>query len=529
MVQGDGFRTVSIQNIAFDGLKTSSGDRYEGPVSFGPAIFFDMGYFADNWKSTAKLIIGDGVQFRNTESVGDGAGGAVRTAHGIVEIGNNVGFINCTGGSGGGLYSESFTTIGDNVVFEGNKGRRGGALNVVDDYGGYLTDPDYASGARRVKYVHIGKNALFKNNSVELLGSGGNGGAIEVQSGELSIDDGATFTGNTSKSTGGAIAVCDWSPQLPAKAVLGSATFTQNSAGSYGGAIINEGDVRFNGPVSFVENTAGKIGGAVCNLNTLNMAAESTFSKNTAGVGGGLYNEGIASLGKASFIENAAADGGGAVFNVHQLTFADGAVFSGNSATDGGAVYNDFSEDKDGNAVSAGSLAFNGGARFTGNTAGGLGGAIYNTRSITLNPGAGQEIVFSGNTDSTGSNAIFMGDGSSLDITGDGKVVFDDALSSQSATPTLKKTGSGELLLNASMDGFLGTAAFEDGRTEIPQKWLIKNTVTITGGRLKMPAFSFVAQGEGNNVAGGKLILAGGILETGTGQIFINGIERGGG
>ena len=517
--------TVSIQNIAFDGLKTSSGDRYEGPVSFGPAIFFDMGYFADNWKSTAKLIIGDGVQFRNTESVGDGAGGAVRTAHGIVEIGNNVGFINCTGGSGGGLYSESFTTIGDNVVFEGNKGRRGGALNVVDDYEDYLTDPDYASGARRVKYVHIGKNALFKNNSVELLGSGGNGGAIEVQSGELSIDDGATFTGNTSKSTGGAIAVCDWSPQLPAKAVLGSAAFTQNSAGSYGGAIINEGDVRFNGPVSFVENTAGKIGGAVCNLNTLNMAAESTFSKNTAGVGGGLYNEGIASLGKASFIENAAADGGGAVFNVHQLTFADGAVFSGNSATDGGAVYNDFSEDKDGNAVSVGSLAFNGGARFTGNTASGLGGAIYNTRSITLNPGAGQEIVFSGNTDSTGSNAIFMGDGSSLDITGDGKVVFDDALSSQSATPTLKKTGSGELLLNASMDGFLGTAAFEDGRTEIPQKWLIKNTVTITGGRLKMSAFSFVAQGEGNNVAGGKLILAGGILETGTGQIFINGLN----
>ena len=517
--------TVSIQNIAFDGLKTSSGDRYEGPVSFGPAIFFDMGYFADNWKSTAKLIIGDGVQFRNTESVGDGAGGAVRTAHGIVEIGNNVGFINCTGGSGGGLYSESFTTIGDNVVFEGNKGRRGGALNVVDDYEDYLTDPDYASGARRVKYVHIGKNALFKNNSVELLGSGGNGGAIEVQSGELSIDDGATFTGNSSKSTGGAIAVCDWSPQLPAKAVLGSAAFTQNSAGSYGGAIINEGDVRFNGPVSFVENTAGKIGGAVCNLNTLNMAAESTFSKNTAGVGGGLYNEGIASLGKASFIENAAADGGGAIFNVHQLTFADGAVFSGNSATDGGAVYNDFSEDKDGNAVSAGSLAFNGGARFTGNTAGGLGGAIYNTRSITLNPGAGQEIVFSGNTDSTGSNAIFMGDGSSLDITGDGKVVFDDALSSQSATPALKKTGSGELLLNASMDGFLGTAAFEDGRTEIAQKWLIKNTVTITGGRLKMPAFSFVAQGEGNNVAGGKLILAGGILETGTGQIFINGLN----
>ena len=117
---------------------------------------------------------------------------------------------------------------------------------MVDDYEDYLTDPDYASGARRVKYVHIGKNALFKNNSVELLGSGGNGGAIEVQSGELSIDDGATFTGNTSKSTGGAIAVCDWSPQLPAKAVLGLRdVHSKSAAGSYGGAIINEGDVRF--------------------------------------------------------------------------------------------------------------------------------------------------------------------------------------------------------------------------------------------------------------------------------------------
>lgn len=236
---------------------------------------------------------------------------------------------------------------------------------MVDDYGGYLTDPDYASGARRVKYVHIGKSALFKNNSVELLGSGGNGGAIEVQSGELSIDDGATFTGNTSKSTGGAIAVCDWSPQLPAKAVLGSATFTQNSAGSYGGAIINEGDVLLSTVLSRLLRTlAGKIGGAVCNLNTLNMAAGSTFSKNTAGVGEGFITKGLLLWARLPLLKTPAADGGGAVFNVHQLTFADGAVFSGNSATDGGAVYNDFSEDKDAAPLSAGSSHSTAGARF---------------------------------------------------------------------------------------------------------------------------------------------------------------------
>lgn len=516
--------TVSIRNITFDGLKTSSSDRYDYPPHSGPAIFFDMGYDAKNWKSAAELIIGDGVQFKNMEAENSvAAGGAVRTAHGIVKIGNNVSFINNSGGSGGGLYSESFTTIGDNVLFEGNKGFRGGALDVVDDYTGYLTDSDYASGVRRVKYVHIGKNALFKDNSVEFTA---NGGAIEVQSGELSIDDGATFTGNTSTSTGGAIAVCDWSPQLPAKATLESATFLKNSAGSHGGAVISEGDLRFNGPVSFVENTAGKIGGAIVNLNTLSLAAESTFSKNTAGsVGGGLYNEGTASLAKASFTENKATEMGGAVFNVNRLTFADGAAFSGNSATDGGAVYNDFSVDKDGNVVNAGSIAFNGGARFTGNTASGLGGAIYTTRAVTLNPGSGQEIVFSGNTDSTGSNAIYMADGSSLNVTGEGKVVFDDALSSENAASTLEKTGGGTLLFNASMDGFLGTASFEDGLTSVAQKWLLKNTVTVTGGKLRMPEFSFAAQDAENHITGGKLILAGGTLETGTGQIFTNGLN----
>jgi hypothetical protein len=75
------------------------------------------------------------------------------------------------------------------------------------------------------------------------------------------------------------------------------------------------------------------------------------------------------------------------------------------------------------------------------------------------------------------------------------------------------------------MDGFLGTAVFEGGCTEVAQRWLIKNTMTVTGGRLKMPEFSFAAQGEGGSAAGGRLILAGGILETGTGQIFTNGLN----
>ena len=102
---------------------------------------------------------------------------------------------------------------------------------------------------------------------------------------------------------------------------------------------------------------------------------------------------------------------------------------------------------------------------------------------------------------------------------------LDDALSSQSATPTLKKTGSGNCQRNASMDGFLGHGPFEGGLTSIAEKWLIKNLITVAGGKLKMSEFSFASQDAENAITGGKLVLAGGILETGTGQIFANGLN----
>lgn len=251
-----------------------------------------------------------------------------------------------------------------------------------------------------------------------------------------------------------------------AKLTFADAVFGKNS-GTYGGAVYSSASVGGTvnvaaSDVVFEGNTATS-GGAVYlgGSGTSDIAfTDAVFKENQAntGNGGAIYSgiSGSSNLAIAdSSFEGNSAGYGGAVFNNGQLATSGNVVFSGNRATYGGAVYNYFTSTTDG------SLVFNGGARFIGNTASGLGGAIYNTRSITLNPAAGQEIVFSGNTDSTGSNAIFMGDGSSLDITGDGKVVFNDALSSQSATPALKKTGSGELLLNASMDGFLGTASFE--------------------------------------------------------------------
>ena len=255
--------TVSITNLTFDGLKSDKSDRYDQPIPFGPSIYFNM----NDWKSQAVLNIGDGVTFRNNEAVYDSAGGAVRTAHGTVNIGDNVSFKNNMGGAGGGLYTESFTTIGDNVVFEGNEARRGGALDVIDDYTDYPDDPDYQAGRRQVKYVHIGKNALFKDNKAAFWGTMGNGGAIGVQSGELTVDDGAVFSGNTSDGTGGAISIADWSPQLPGKVTLGTVSFVKNTA-TYGGAIINEGDLSLNKTASFEENSASGAGGALYNSGT---------------------------------------------------------------------------------------------------------------------------------------------------------------------------------------------------------------------------------------------------------------------
>ena len=412
--------------------------------------------------STGEIVFGNNVSVLNNHSAEDGTKG------------------------GGALFSKASITFGDNAVLSGNatvlaaggEGYGGGAL-FLDGKGEIL----------------LGKNALIEKNE-----SCGYGGAI-YSLGSVRLGEGAVIRGNKASYMGGALAVTG-------ALSLGKNALVEDNQARQGGAIYAQNGTLALGSGTRLERNQADRGGAIYlqggsgDSTTLDLM-NSVFRENSASNGGALYLTGDGTL------RIAAAD----------------TVFEGNSASYGGAIYNGFPMNEKGHSGSDGSLAFNGGARFTGNTVSGLGGAIYNTRAVTLNPGAGQEIVFSGNTDSTGSNAIFMGDGSSLDIMGDGKVVFDDALSSQSATPTLKKTGGGTLLFNASMDGFLGTAAFEDGRTEIAQKWLIKNTVTITGGRLKMPEFSFAAQGEGNNVAGGKLILAGGILETGTGQIFTNGLN----
>lgn len=511
--------TVSITNLTFDGLKSDKSDRYDQPIPFGPSIYFNM----NDWKSQAVLNIGDGVTFRNNEAVYDSAGGAVRTAHGTVNIGDNVSFKNNMGGAGGGLYTESFTTIGDNVVFEGNEARRGGALDVIDDYTDYPDDPDYQAGRRQVKYVHIGKNALFKDNKAAFWGTMGNGGAIEVQSGELTVDDGAVFSGNTSDGTGGAISIADWSPQLPGKVTLGTVSFVKNTA-TYGGAIINEGDLSLNKTASFEENSASGAGGALYNSGTTVFAARATLSKNTSSTGGAVLNEGQMSFRNGGvFSGNQANADGGAVYNIHALTFGSGTVFENNTAGgDGGALYNDALAGSNGEIVNRGHIRFDGSAALTGNTAAGRGGALYNLYDVTLNPAAGEEILFRGNTDGTGANAIHMASGSRLDVTGAGTVVFDDPLSFEDTTPVLKKSGEGTLLLNAGMNDFLGSVELAGGTTRVASDWHIRNNVTLGGGSLVLPSFSFAKPDAAAGTAGGKLTIAGGTLVTNTGQLFKN-------
>ena len=485
---------------------------------------------------TGALSLGTGSVVESNQAQ---AGGAVYSTGQVSATGTTFRKNVATSNYGGGIYSAGGSIVLVDSRMEENKAAGGGAVLLAGGGTASVTDTTFAANtATNGGAFFIDKNGMLTTTSGEAGSDAGtlfegnsattNGGAVYVQNGAVDLGSGTRLQGNQAVK-GGAIYALG-GKDASAKLTFADAVFGKNS-GTYGGAVYSSASVGGTvnvaaSDVVFEGNTATS-GGAVYlgGSGTSDIAfTDAVFKENQAntGNGGAIYSgiSGSSNLAIAdSSFEGNSAGYGGAVFNNGQLTTSGNVVFSGNGATYGGAVYNYFTSTTDG------SLVFNGGARFTGNTASGLGGAIYNTRSITLNPGAGQEIVFSGNTDSTGSNAIFMGDGSSLDITGDGKVVFDDALSSQSATPILKKTGSGTLLFNASMDGFLGTAAFEDGRTEIAQKWLIKNTVTITGGRLKMPAFSFVAQGEGNNVAGGKLILAGGILETGTGQIFVNGLN----
>ncbi len=259
--------------------------------------------------ATTDVEIPDGLQFTGN-STKDSAGGAIKALNGFT-IGQNVSFVN-------------------NKAEE--KGWGGGALYIKLANG---KEPS-ADGK-----VIIGSNAEFTSNSANL------GGAIALEYGDLTVEDGAIFSDNQAGNLGGG-AIAIWQDEkdhgdMHSKLTLNNSVFNGNSSTASGGAIANAdtgATVTVNGG-EFANNTSAR-GGAIDSYGTLDVDG-ATFTDNKATKMGGAINvnAGTAEINNSTFENNNGGTYGGAiasVFDTVNLVSVKDSKFTGNSAVVGGAI-----------------------------------------------------------------------------------------------------------------------------------------------------------------------------------------------
>jgi len=307
---------------------------------------------------------------------------------------------------------------------------------------------DEANPANRYSLFNmVNANTTFNLSDLTVSGAGINGvaggsvlrlanAAAEANFSNIIIDN------NIADGTGGAVNITDGTFNAF------HADFTNNQSLSGGGALsISGGAVNIQGGLlSGISQNAGVDGGAIFQGGgTLNIANQ-LFSANTASASGGA-------------IHIAASD----------ETSIQDTVFSGNIAQGGGgAIFNQ-----------SANLIIGAGTAFTDNTAQtGFGGAINNTGAIEFDL-SGNNIVFSGNTDSAGANDIFN-DGI-INITGDGGTMT--LMGGVSGAGIINHDGSGIIGNFGDSSAFSGTFTQTDGIT-VNAGTFFGGTNVITGGTL---------------------------------------------
>ncbi len=417
------------------GNLTVAGTFTGNTANHGGAIFNDTG---------AKATIGENSLFNNNTSVK--GGGAIKNYTGAeLVVNDGTQFLsNSTEAGGGAIQNMGTATLGNNLVFDGNKAQWGGAAI----YGG--------SRAGVGSSTVIGDNARFTNNTLTNTGTNSDsvGGAVFIESDEgqnveFTLGKDAYF-GNNSANQGGAI----YLKQGTIAATIGEgATFDSNSATTHGGAIFTRTALDLQG-ATFNNNSAGIQGGAIITTRTaeglLNIEG-STFKGNTAGEEGGAIWSGAETKIANSLFEsnkttgtvfgnedyNIDSEGGGAIFvGSSSKTAIEGSTFTNNqSGTVGGAIATRSNAKNDGSSsleITSSSFdgnkaSVNGGAiaayidstitdtNFTNNTAGSKGGAVWTNQNLTVNA-VNSDIIMAGNKASDGADIFMNKEGSNLNI-----------------------------------------------------------------------------------------------------------------
>ncbi len=163
--------------------------------------------------------------------------------------------------------------------------------------------------------------------------------------------------------------------------IIQNLTFTQgySTAGWYGGAIYNRANLTIEN-CNFTNNLAANHGGAIFNIGNC-IVLSSVFYNNTANSrGGAIQNQGNLTVNDSTFFGNTAVVQGGAIVNwVLNLNINNSTFINNSAGLDAGAIYNYVG------ILNVTESFFQGNSALSTGASNGLGGAIFNRDTTTIN------------------------------------------------------------------------------------------------------------------------------------------------
>ena len=294
---------------------SGTGATNAGNNNKGGAIYVDFNF--NSSLPQAKLTINDSVIIQNSLQ-NSGFGGGIHNFHGTLTINNStVSFNNAPQGDTGGIYSSFGTAAITNSTFTDNGGGSCGGIS------------NNSSGTMTITASTI------KKNIVSLTG----GGICNDGTSDLTMTD-SVISDNSAQNGGGIFSVGNLT-------VTRTTVNANKATGGYGGGIGSNGG---NRPVSIINstitnNSAYSLGGGIYNSTTLSVS-DSTISGNKANQGGGIYNNTSLTLLNSTVNGNQAIQSpysayGGGIHNARTLMAANSTIYGNTSDNLGGGISND--------------------------------------------------------------------------------------------------------------------------------------------------------------------------------------------